>query len=175
MQQWRIPVSHTHKTYVIFDGQSDLPAYASMKTWKADDDTAFDFYDGHDLRPLADRAAEDSVKGQLRLRMSTARQAIVLVGHTTKQLAKFVAWQIELAKTAGLPIVAVNLNNARNFDVGRCPESLWKAAAVHVSFNMKIVRYALDNFPALFTSLTPLTRNDRYFYSDDIYRELGLL
>jgi len=51
-------VGYQNKTYVIFDGDNDMWAYAYMKGWKSNENMAFNFYDAHDIRPLTDRASE---------------------------------------------------------------------------------------------------------------------
>ena len=52
----------------------------------------FDFHDAHDLRPLTDRASDETVRQRLRARFSNAKQVIVLIGEQTKYLYKFVRW-----------------------------------------------------------------------------------
>ena len=54
-------MSYRNKTYVIFDGDKDMWAYAYMKGWNQSEHIEFSFYDAHDLRPLADRASEETV------------------------------------------------------------------------------------------------------------------
>jgi hypothetical protein len=140
-------MSYKNKTYLIFDGDNDMWAYAYMKGWKENDHIDFNFYDAHDIRPLTDRASEETVKKHLRERMSNAKQVIVLVGEHTKNLYKFVRWEIDLAIADDLPTIVVNLNGKRAHDPDRCPPILRNVYAVHVPFKMKIIKYALDNFP----------------------------
>ncbi len=45
-------MSYRNKTYVIFDGDNDMWAYAFMKGWKQNDNIDFSLYDAHDIRPL---------------------------------------------------------------------------------------------------------------------------
>jgi len=106
-------MGYRNKTYVIFDGDNDMWAYAYMKGWKESEHIEFDFHDAHDLRPLTDRASEETVRSRLRERFSNSRQAIVLVGEHTKNLYRFLRWEIVIALGLDLPIVAVNLNGKR--------------------------------------------------------------
>lgn len=62
-------MSYRNLTYVIFDGDNDMWAYAYMKGWKDSEHIEFDFYDAHDLRPLTDRASEETVRARLRDRL----------------------------------------------------------------------------------------------------------
>jgi hypothetical protein len=87
---------------VIFDGDTDMWAYAYLKGWKSNENMNFNFYDAHDIRPLSDRASEETVKNALRLRFSSAKQVVVLVGENTKNLYRFVRWEIEIAANARL-------------------------------------------------------------------------
>lgn len=166
-------MSYKNKTYVIFDGDNDMWAYAFMKGWNAQEHMEFDFNDAHDIKPLSDYAAEETVKQRLRERFSQAKQVIVLVGKNTKNLYKFVRWEIEVAQKLDLPIIAVNLNNKRQFDSDLCPPILDGKYVVHVSFQMKIVQYAMDNFPGEYVSRDRSAGGNRH-YNDEVYRKLNL-
>lgn len=166
-------MSYRNKTYVIFDGDNDLWAYAYMKGWKQNERIDFNFYDAHDLRPLTDRASEDTVKSRLRERMASAKQVIALIGEHTRNLYRFVRWEIDLAIKKDLPIIAVNLNNKRRYDSARCPAILRDEYAVHVAFKLRIIKYALDNFPQEHSRRDPSESGSRY-YGDEIYSNLGL-
>jgi hypothetical protein len=166
-------VSYRNKTYVIFDGDEDMWAYAFMKGWKERDHIDFNFFDAHDIASITDRASEDTVKARLRERMKNAKQVIVLVGEKTRNLYRYVRWEIELAISMGLPIIVVNLNNSRRYDGDRCPPILTDVYAVHVPFKLAAIRYALDQFPDEYAGRARDAEGPRS-YSDDIYRRLGL-
>lgn len=148
-------------------------AYGFMKGWKASEHIDFNFHDAHDLRPLTDRASPETVRARLRERFSNAKQAIVLVGKSTKYLYRFVRWEIELAQKLDLPIVVVNLNNERCHDPDRCPPLLADWYAVHVSFQMRIIQHALDRFPDSYANRDRDETGPRY-YRDGVYKQLGL-
>jgi len=167
-------MSYRNKTYVIFDGDNDIWAYAYMKGWKENDNIDFNFYDAHDIRPLTDSASEETVKQRLRERMASAKQVIVLIGEKTKYLYRFVRWEIDLALARDLPIIAVNLNDKRRYDPDRCPPILKDKYVVHVSFKMKIIKYALDNFPTEYANRDP-SETGPHYYTDEVYRNLELL
>lgn len=61
------PRSYRNKTYVIFDGDNDLWAYAYMKGWNESEHIEFDFYGADDLRPLTNRTAADDLAGAEKL------------------------------------------------------------------------------------------------------------
>ncbi len=166
-------MSYRNKTYVIFDGDKDMWAYAYMKGWIKSDNIEFNFFDAHDLRPLTARASDETVKRALRERMANAKQVMVLIGESTRNLFKFVRWEIDLALEKGVPIIAVNLNDERRMDANRCPPLMKGKYIVHVPFRAKIVQYALDNFPGEYGRRDPSVDGDR-FYGDDVYKKLGL-
>lgn len=166
-------MGYRNKTYVIFDGDNDMWAYAYMKGWKKNENIDFDFHDAHDLNVITDRASEETAKRKLRERFSSAKQVIVLIGEQTKNLFKFVRWEIEIAQNLDLPIVAVNLNKKRTYDDDLCPAILRDQYVVHVSFNAKIIQYALDNFPDEYAMRDPNKSGNRV-YNVDIYKKLGL-
>ncbi len=167
-------MSYRNTTYIIFDGDKDRWAYARMKGWKALENIDFDFRDAHDLRDIRDWFLPDTVRRTLRQRFSTAGQVIVLIGDETKTHHRFVRWEIDTALGLDLPIIAVNLNNMREMDSDLCPPILRTEYDVHVSFKLKIIKYALDNFPSEYHRRDPSEKGPR-IYSDSVYRELGLL
>jgi antiphage defense system Thoeris ThsB-like protein len=166
-------MGYENKTYVIFDGDNDMWAYAYMKGWKSNENMDFNFYDAHDIRPLTDRASEETVRKALRERLANAKQTIVLVGENTKNLYRFVRWEIEISQKRDLPIIVVNLKGSRQLDPNRCPAILRDWLAAHVEFKAKIIQHALDNFPDEYTRLRESTSGPRY-YTDEVYRKLGL-
>ncbi len=142
-------MSYRNKTYVIFDGD-DIRSYSLMKAWRENERIEFDFHDAHETRDIRSDSEEASVKRGLRERFSNSKQAIVLIGSQTRYLYRYVRWEIEVTQDLGLPIIASNLNGLREYDEKRCPPILREYYTVHVSFGPKIIKYALDNFPAEF-------------------------
>jgi hypothetical protein len=164
-------MGYRNKTYVIFDGDSDMWAYAYMKGWKNNDKIDFDFHDAHDLNALRDGSSEETVKAKLRERLGNTKQAIVLVGENTKNLYRYVRWELETCLEMGIPIVAVNLNGMRSKDDERCPPIIKGTPAVHVAFKMKIIQRALDDFCDNFAKYKD--KSDLY-YPAAAYNELGI-
>lgn len=166
-------MSYRNKTYVIFDGDEDMWAYRFMRGWKANEHIDLNFFDAHDLKPLTDRAGEDTVKRRLRERLVNTKQAIVLVGGKTKNLYRFVRWELETCMNLNIPIIAVNLNEMRSQDSDLCPPIIRDKYVVHISFKLKIIRYALDNFPSEFHRRSQSDKGPR-LYADSVYTKLGL-
>src|SRR5437016_12064700 len=135
-------MSYRNKTYVTFDGDTDIWAYRIMTAWNGNEHIDFNFYNAHDLNSARDTSTEESIKAQLRLRMANAKQMVLLVGANTKYLRKFVPWEIELARQKDIPIIVANLNGKRTYDAERCPSAIGSEVyTMHVSFNAKIIQY----------------------------------
>lgn len=166
-------MSYRNKTYVIFDGDKDMLAYAYMKGWNQVEHIEFDFYDAHDLQLLTDRASEETVRSRLRQRLLNSKQAIVLIGESTRHLFKFVRWEIETALDLDFPIIGVNFNGSRKYDAEFCPPILRYQYAVHVPFKAKIIQYALDHFPDVYAKRDLDAGGNRH-YNDSICTRLGL-
>lgn len=164
-------MAYRNKTYVIFDGDEDMWAYAYMLGWISRDHIDFDFHDAHDLAPLGATAGEETVKRHLHTRLKSTKQAILLIGEKTKNLYRFVRWELEMCQAMGIPIIAVNLNGSRSQD-DRCPPIVRDKYVVHIPFKAKIVQYALDHFPEEFAK----RQNDSgpRAYNDTVYAKLGL-
>lgn len=167
-------MSYRNKTYVAFDGDTDMWAYRLMTAWKSNENMDFNFYNAHDLNSARDTSTEESIKAQLRIRMDNAKQMALLVGDNTKYLRKFIPWEIELARKKDIPIIVVNLNGNRDYDSDLCPSAVGSDVyTMHVSFNAKIIQYALDNFPGMYHSYKNQYPG-HYHYVDSVYTNLGL-
>jgi hypothetical protein len=163
--------------YVAFDGDKDKWAYAFMKGWKTNDRVDFDFEDAHDLDEMTSRAqGEVYVKLKLKERMKNSEALVVIVGEKTKNLYKFVRWEIELAIELGLPIIVSNLNNKTRLDSELCPAILRDACAAHIPFKKDAIKYALSNWPAEFRGLAAGEKSGgaRYYNRPDWYKSMGL-
>jgi hypothetical protein len=168
-------VAYRNKTYIIFDADNDYWSYKYMLGWKSSENHDFSFHDAHDLgSALTDRASEDTVKRTLRSRFSSAKQAIVLVGSKTRNLYRFVRWEVEVALDLDLPIVAVHLQQCPDwYNAEHVPPILSGEYSVHVPYKMRIIQLALDEFPAQYASRNPGAVGP-LFYPRAIYQRLGL-
>lgn len=166
-------MAYRNKTYVIFDGDNDMWAYAYMKGWKNNDKIDFNFHDAHDLAPISTAQNEAYIKSVLRERLKNTKQAIVIVGANTRYLYRFVRWEIETCLAMKIPIIVVNLNNMRQQDNERCPAIIKDTQSVHVSFRLAIIKHALDNFPEQFATLSAIEVGP-YSYNDQLYQRLGI-
>ncbi len=165
-------MAYRNKTYVIFDGDNDMWAYAYMKGWKSNENVDFNFHDAHDLKPLTDRASDETIYRRLRERFSNAKQVVVIIGEQTKHLHKFVRWEIEIALDLGLPIIGVNLDGSRGMNGETCPPIIRDEYVVYVPYKAAIIQYALDQFPSEHANREG-ARGPRH-YPASVYEKLGL-
>ena len=155
------------------DADNDLHYYFLMKAWKQNDHTSFNFYDAHDINTILDKS-EESIKKGLQERFRNTKIFVLLVGKHTRYLYKYVRWEIQEAIKRGLPCIVVNLNGKRSMDSQRCPAIIRDELAVHVSYNAKILQYALENWPQFYKKAKEEGKTGAYYYSDEIYKQLGL-
>lgn len=155
-------MSYKNKTYIIFDADNDMLYYRLMTAWNESEKIDFNFHNAHDiysvdklhverLRKL-DKEEKTSreeryIKCKLKERLTNTKQAIVLVGNSTKDLYKYVRWEIEVAIDLDIPIIAINLNKENKAHEKTPPILRNKAYFVSVPYEVKKIKYALDNFP----------------------------
>jgi hypothetical protein len=163
--------------YVAFDGDNDKWAYAFMKGWKTNDKVDFDFDDAHDLDSMTARAqGEAYVKAKLKERLKNSGSLVVIVGEKTKNLFKFVRWEIETAIEIGLPIIVTNLNNKTQKDDNLCPPILRDACAIHIPFKKDAIKHALATWPNGYWALSAEEKKKgaRYYDNPAWYKTMNL-
>ncbi len=166
--------TYTNKTYVAFDADNDIRYYRLMQAWKKNDNTSFNFYDAHDLNNLMSFSSEETIKAKLSGRLRNTKVFVLLVGESTKNLYKFVRWEIEQAINRGIPIIAVNLNGKRSIDSNLCPAILKDELAIHVSFNQKIIEHAINSWETSSAGHKSSGKSGPFYYEDSFYKTLGL-
>lgn len=155
------------------DADSDLRYYYLMKAWKQSDHSSFNFYDAHDINNIYDKS-DESIKAGLQERFRDSKVFVLLVGDSTRYLYKYVRWEIEQAIKRQLPIIVVNINGTRTRDDIKCPPIIKNELAIHVSFNTKILEYALEHWPASHYIKLKLEDKNSYHYQPETYTRLGL-
>jgi hypothetical protein len=166
--------TYANKTYVAFDADNDIHYYRLMQAWKKNDNTSFNFYDAHDLNDLMSWSSEETIKDKLAERLRNTKVFVLLVGENTKNLYKFVRWEIEQAIKRDIPIIVVNLNGKRSKDSNSCPAIVADELAVHVSFNQKIIEYAINNWAQSDKIYREDGKTGAYYYKDSVYHQVGL-
>jgi len=167
-------MAYRNKVFVSFDGDNDIHYYRLMRAWKQNDNIPFSFLDAHDINTALDTSTEETIKLRLKERLANSKVVVSLVGERTRYLYRFVRWELEQSLSLGLPLIGVNLNGKRSQDVDRCPPVIRNKLVVYVSFNAAILQYALENWPAEFNRLKSQGVTGPRYYSDDVYRRLGM-
>lgn len=167
-------MSYKNKVYVSMDADNDLKYYNLMKAWKQNDNSEFNFYDAHDINTILDKS-EESIKAGLQERFRNTKVFVLLVGEHTKYLYKYVRWEIEQAIKREIPCIVVNLDGKRSMNSDKCPALIRDNLAIHISFNAKILQYALENWPSSYEQYKKEGKSGAYYYKESVYKELGLI
>ncbi|PKN71974.1 MAG: molecular chaperone Tir [Candidatus Cloacimonetes bacterium HGW-Cloacimonetes-3] len=168
-------MSYRNKTYVAFDADNDMHYYLIMKAWKEHDKIDFDFHNAHDLNNLMETSSEDTIKRRLRERLNNTKSVVLLIGEHTKNLHKFVRWEIETAIEMDIPIICANLNGKKEMDTNLCPPILQKHIALHIKFGMKPIKHSLNEWTFEFISKQrSLGKTGQYHLPEQIYKGFEL-
>jgi hypothetical protein len=173
-------MAYRNKTYVAFASE-DIKSYYLMRAWRENEHIEFDFLDAHDINVAEDTSKPETIRKRLRERLANTKQSIVLISNTTKSKAadsdSFLYYEIEVLATLGLPVVFVNLDQSRTVLIAKLPSVLANPYfTMSVSFQPKIIKYALDNYVVEFNenSQLPEPRVGPYQYTAKVYEDLGL-
>ena len=167
---------YRNKTFVSFASET-LSSYRLMQAWKANQHIEFDFYDAHDLNTARDTSSRETIERRLTERLANTKQVVMLIGDQTKAKAddgfSFVHHEVTVIKKLGLPIIFVNLNQSRTVQANRLPTALSGLYTMSVSFQPKIIKFALDDFILNYpTNLKE--KSGPHHYLASVYSSLGL-
>lgn len=169
-------MSYRNKTYVAFASE-DIAKYRLMEAWKANEHIEFDFFNAHDLFVSRDSSKPETIKRNLRERLKNAKQVVLLGSKDAKTKGSdgdsFLAHEIEVIIEFNLPVVVVNLDQDRTIDRNYIPDPLLQADyyTESVSFQPKIIMYALDNYADVFSKSE---KKGPHYYLPHVYTNLGL-
>lgn len=170
----RFKMAYRNKTYVCFDADTDIHYYRLMQAWCENESFNFAFHNAHDLNNLLPTSSEETIKRKLRERLQNTKIFVVLIGEHTRNLHRFVRWEMEQALKLEIPIIAVNLNKKRRMDNDRCPPIIRDELAIHIPFGPVIIQYALENWPASHKTHRQNGDTGAHYYLDSVYKQLGL-
>lgn len=165
-------MAYTNKTYVCFDADTDMNYYSLMKAWKENENIAFNFHNAHEINNLKDGSSEATIKNKLRERLQNTKVMVVLIGQNTRNLYKYVRWEIEYAVENDIPIIAVNLNGSKRKD-NLCPPILNGELAIYIPYGQKIMNHALNNWTKNHLQYRRDGESGAYSYKDQVYTNLG--
>lgn len=96
------------KTYIAFDGDSDLMSYRTIQSWHANDSISFTLNNAHDVNTARDDSLPESIIRQLKERLDVSKILLVLVGDKTKNNRKgILKYELQYALRNKLPLVLV--------------------------------------------------------------------
>lgn len=166
--------SYRNKTYICFDADTDMWAYKFMKGWKNNDNIDFDFYDAHDINNLWKDSSEETIKGKLRERMKNTKLFLVIIGEKTKNLYKFVRWEMDVALEMKLPIIAVYLNESKKIDRELCPAIIRDELVLHIPYKQAAIKWAIDNWIERYKYHKEQKHTGAISLTDELYKQLGI-
>lgn len=166
-------MSYRNKTYIAFDGDNDIRYYYLMKAWNENENIDFDFYNAHELTQAHDWAMTESIKRSLKFRIDNSKLFILLIGHHTKRLTRFVQYEVETAIRQGLPIICVNLNGAQKRDE-LAPSWMDDYPVLYVPFKRSVIVYAMKHWPDRFFICRANKETDSFYYTEDFLKALEI-
>lgn len=170
-------MTYRNKTFVSFASEN-LHQYYLMCAWNKNSRIDFNFYDAHDLNTARDTSTPQTIRRRLRERLKNAKQVVMLIGDDSRRKAarqsSFFSYEVSVIDELNLPIVFANLNGSRNSQKHRLPSRLHNRYTISTSFQPKIIKYALDEYPPLYASSRQKRTKGPHFYRALVYRDLGL-
>ena len=169
-------MSYRNKTYVAFASE-DIHAYRLMQAWKANEKIDFDFFDAHDLYISRDDSKPETIKRNLRERLKSAKQVVLLGSKDAKKKGddsvSFLAHEVAVIIEFNLPVIVANLDGDRTIDRGFIPTPFLTVDhyTVSVSFQPTIIKFALDNYAEEFAGSD---KKGPHQYPVRTYLDLGL-
>lgn len=169
-------MAYRNKTFVSF-ASDDIHCYRMMRAWHASERIAFNFHDAHDLNTALDTSQPETIRRRLRERLANTKQVVLLVSDSTRAVAarpsRFLYYEVEIISRLGLPVVCANLDGSRLMRPARMPRRLRRAYTMSVSFQPRIIKYALDHYADTYPRQRRW-RSGPYQYKAAVYRRLGL-
>lgn len=169
-------MSYRNKTYVAFASE-DIHNYRLMEAWQANEKIDFSFLNAHDLYIARDTSKPETIKARLRERLNNVKQVVLLGSAHAKRKggdgSSFLSYEVDTIIRLGLPVVVANLDGDRNIDRAFIPKPFLDADyyTISVSFQPKIIKFALDEYVPAFSSSN---KSGPHYYKAHVYSSLGL-
>lgn len=167
-------MSYRNKTYVAFASEN-IKLYRLMEAWRDNDRIDFDFFDAHDLYESRDTSKPETIKRNLRQRMSNAKQVVLIGTPEAKRKGgdgnSFLAYEVDVMMEYALPVVIANSGGSKSIERSLIPSPLLDADyyTLSVAFSPAIIKFALDNYAPQFASSD---KTGPHYYKQDVYDRL---
>ncbi len=156
-------MTYRNKTYVCFDADEDIKYYNLLKAWKNNERFDLHFHNAHEINRIMHYSSEDTIKRNLRERMKNSKLLVVLVGEKTKNLHRYVRWEMDIALQMNIPIIAVNINKKNRIDNDRCPAILKNKTVVHIPFTKEAIVHAMENWLNSYSAAVQKEQSNLYY------------
>lgn len=169
-------MGYRNKTYVAFASE-DIHLYRLMEAWRENDKIDFDFFDAHDLFQSRDTSKRETIKRNLRERMKSAKQVVLIGSPDAKRKGgddfSFLAHEVELIIELNLPVVVANKGGSRLIKEEFIPAPFLDADyyTISVSLQPAVIKFALDKYTEAFKNTT---NKGPHYYLGEIYKNLGI-
>ena len=80
-----LPQKARTKTYIAFDGDTDLMSYRTIQAWSADPKYPFVLDNAHDVNYARDDSLPESIINQLRERLDASTRLVLIIGSATNR------------------------------------------------------------------------------------------
>jgi hypothetical protein len=150
-------MSYRNKTYVAFASEN-ISLYRLMEAWRENKHIDFNFYDAHDLYISRDTSRPETIKRNLRQRMTNAKQVVLIGTSEAKRKGgdgiSFLAYEIAIMMERNLPVVVANHDGDKRINRNFIPKPLLDVDyyTLSVAFSPAIIKFALDNYAPHFAS-----------------------
>lgn len=167
-------MSYRNKTYVAFASEN-INLYRLMEAWRENKHINFNFYDAHDLYVSRDTSKPETIKRNLRQRMSNAKQVVLIGTPEAKKKGgdgtSFLAYEVAVMMEFRLPVVVANHDGDKKINTGFIPQPLLDANyyTLSVAFSPAIIKHALDHYAPQFSSSGKV---GPHYYTQDVYDRL---
>ncbi len=167
-------MSYKGKVYVAYDAANDHVFFEEISTWVQSDGSSYDLINGADILKKIDKANDDVLKADLKVRMSMANVCLLVVGEKTKSYRKATRWQVENAINSNMPLIVINPNGIRTVDFDKVPAAIKKALSLHIAYQSPILELALKNWPNSHQKYFEKEKKYNIRYANSVYEALGL-
>ncbi len=139
-------MAYRNKTYIAFASE-DIRSYRLMEAWRENRHIDFNFHDAHDLYIALDTSRPQTIKRNLRERLSNTKQAVFLASSNSRlksrERSSFLFYELEVISELELPLIIANFNSSRDVQRNLIPEKFLQYFTICTSFQPTIIRFAL--------------------------------
>ena len=165
-------MGNTEKIYVAFDAVNDMANYNKLMTFRKQDGSVFDFYNGARFAKELDKVSDDILKASIQENMEEADIILVLLCKTVKSMRRFVKWHLEYAVSKNKPIIVMNNSKIRGMDMDITPTILKNHLSLFIPYEEKALEVACAYWPKSFKEHRANGDKTPYRYDYEVYQQI---